>query len=85
MVGIPLLIDRLGKVLDSAVIPMGLVTGVKARFCILQSWRYSEWCLSWEDFLELRRNVYRWFLGRYDQREWCGSHPHLCRRDDCKR
>ena len=50
MVGIPLLIDRLGKVLDSAVIPMGVVTGVKARFCILQSWRYSEWCLSWEDF-----------------------------------
>ena len=45
MVGIPLFIDRLGKVLDSAFIPMGVVTGVKAGFCILQSWRYSEWCL----------------------------------------
>ena len=48
--GIPLLIDRLGKVLDSAVIPMGVVTGVKAGFSLLRSWRYSEWCLSWEDF-----------------------------------
>ena len=41
MVGIPLLIYRLGEVLDSAVIPMGVVTGVKAGFCILQSWIYS--------------------------------------------
>ena len=41
MVGIPLLIDILGKVLESEVIPMGVVTGVKAGFCILQSWRYS--------------------------------------------
>ena len=32
MVGIKLLIDILGKVLDSAVIPMGVVTGVKAGF-----------------------------------------------------
>ena len=32
MVGMPLLIDRLGKVLDRAVIPMGVVTVVKAGF-----------------------------------------------------
>ena len=32
MVGIPLLIDILGKMLDSTVIPVGVVTGVKAGF-----------------------------------------------------
>ena len=32
MAGIPLLIDRLGEVLDSAVIPMGVVTCVKVGF-----------------------------------------------------
>ena len=42
MVGIPLLIDRLGKVLDSTVIPTGAVTGMKAGSFILQSLRYSE-------------------------------------------
>ena len=35
MGGIPLLIERLGKVLDSAVIPVGVVTGVKAGSSIL--------------------------------------------------
>ena len=45
MVDIPLMIDRLDEVLDSAVITMGVVTCVKAGFCLLQSWRYSEWCL----------------------------------------
>ena len=50
MVGILLLIYIIGKVLDSAAIPMCVVACVKAGFCILKSWRYSEWCLSWEDF-----------------------------------
>ena len=50
MVGILLTIDILGEVLDSVVISMGVVTCVKAGFCIFKSWRYSEWCLSWEDF-----------------------------------
>ena len=50
MVGIPLLIDRLGDVLDSAVIPMGVVTDVKAGYFLLQPLIYSEWCLSWDYF-----------------------------------
>ena len=50
MVGILLLIDRLGKVLKRAVIPMGIVTGVKAGSFLLQYLRYSEWLLSWENF-----------------------------------
>ena len=50
MVGIPILIDILSKVLDSAVIPMGIVTGVKAGYFIFQSLRYSDWCLLWENF-----------------------------------
>ena len=58
MVGIPLLIYRLGKVLDSAGIPMGVVTVVKAGF-VLHSLRYSEWCLSWEYF----ENFGRTFIG----------------------
>ena len=45
MVGIPILMDRLGKVSDSAVIPMGVVMGVKVVF--LLSLRYYECCLSW--------------------------------------
>ena len=50
MVVITLLIDRLGKVLDSTVMPMGVVMCVKAGFCILHYWIYYEWCLFWEDF-----------------------------------
>ena len=50
MVDITLLIDRLGEVLDSAVIPMGIVTGVKAGSFLLQYLRYSEWLLLWENF-----------------------------------
>ena len=29
---------------------MGVVTGVKSESFLLQSFQYSEWCLSWEDF-----------------------------------
>ena len=50
MVVIPLLIDRLDEFLDSAVIPMGVVTGVKAGYFLLQPLIYSEWCLSWDNF-----------------------------------
>ena len=50
MEGIPLLIDCMGEVLDSTVISMGVVMGVKAGSFLLQSLRYSDWCLSWEDF-----------------------------------
>ena len=50
MAVIPLVIDLLDKVLDSAIIPMGVVTGVKAGYFVLRSLRYSEWCLLWEDF-----------------------------------
>ena len=40
----------MGEVLGSAVIPMVVVTGVKAGSFLLQSLRYSYWCLSWEGF-----------------------------------
>ena len=50
MSGITILIDLLGKVLDSAVIPMGVVTGVKAGYFILQYLGYSKRCLSRDNF-----------------------------------
>ena len=50
MVGILLLNERLGKVLESAAIPMVIVTGVKAGYFLLQSLRYSELCLLWDIF-----------------------------------
>ena len=85
MVGIPLLMDRLGDVLDSAVIPMGVVMGVKAGSFLLKSLRYSEWCLLWDYFCEYFMNIYQWCLGRYERREWCGRHHHFWDRCDFKR
>ena len=50
MVRIPFLVEGLGKLLDSAFIPMGVVTGVITGSFLLQYLIYSEWCLLWEDF-----------------------------------